>query len=728
MQIGSDHQLTDASGNPVTAFRAKNGEGNANFITFDLWVAGVQVTGENKEDVLGNNDILNNGVFSYNPSSNTLMINGSYSSTGCDSIILNQIPGLTILVTQDSELSCSEPVNIITAENADTTIMGSSKLKLTQSSTDGGNAIRVSRSKLKFQSMDVEISTAGASCLLGSTYMHTDSSMEFIDSVLRITAPENTPAITGFIGGITLSGCRVAYPNGAVLNNGEIQDVTYNTLSALTIDTSIALTSEMVLLSQSAVGYTGSPVSMDSYLTVKDGETVLVNGTDYTTRYMNHTNMGMNSAYLIIEGKGKYAGNVTTTFSILPGLAAETVTGTIGSTVSFKVTSPGSGYTYQWQYNAGDGWQNSGDNGAETDTLSVTVSEANNGCKYRCMLTAANGNEIPSVEAVLLVRTGITAQPASLTKAIGTQAKFTVTATGIGLTYQWQYNKGDGWKTSNGTGSKTNTLTINTAADYNGYQYRCIVTAGNGTVLTSEAATLKVKTTITAQPANLSKAIGEQAKFTVTATGAGLTYQWQYNKGEGWKTSNGTGSKTNTLTINTAAGYNNYQYRCVITDANGAKTISSAAKLTVNTTVTAQPKDTSAAINEAAKFTVKATGAGLKYQWQYNSGEGWKNSGASGATTATLSINAKTTYNGWKYSCVITDANGATATSSVTTLKIRTAITAQPADTSAAINEAAKFTVKATGVGLKYQWQYNSGDGWKNSGASGNKTARQSVE
>ncbi len=279
--------------------------------------------------------------------------------------------------------------------------MGSSKLTLTQSCTDGGYAIRASRSKLKFQSMNVDINTAGASCFVGATYMHKDSSMEIDGSELKATAPANTPAITG---DITLTGCRVAYPNGAVLNNGEIQDVTYNTLSALTIDTSIALTSEMVLLSQSAVGYTGSPVSMDSYLTVKDGETVLVNGTDYTTRYMNHTNMGMNSAYLIIEGKGKYAGNVTTTFSILPGLAAETVTGTIGSTVSFTVTSPGSGYTYQWQYNNGSGWKNSNGSGAATDTLTINAKATYNNWQYRCVITDGNGAKTYSDAAQLTVK------------------------------------------------------------------------------------------------------------------------------------------------------------------------------------------------------------------------------------------------------------------------------------------------------------------------------------
>ncbi len=81
------------------------------------------------------------------------------------------------------------------------------------------------------------------------------------------------------------------------------------------------------------------------------------------------------------------------------------------------------------------------------------------------------------------------------------------------------------------------------------------------------------------------------------------------------------------------------------------------ATLKIKAAITTQPANVSAASGTAAKFTVKATGVGLAYQWQYNSGDGWKNSGASGATTNTLTINAKATYNGWQYRCVVTDSN-----------------------------------------------------------------------
>ena len=72
------------------------------------------------------------------------------------------------------------------------------------------------------------------------------------------------------------------------------------------------------------------------------------------------------------------------------------------------------------------------------------------------------------------------------------------------------------------------------------------------------------KTTITAQPASISVAVGGTAKFTVTVKGAGLSYQWQYkDPGKAWTNSGAPGAKTATLNVTaSSAGYNGMQYRC----------------------------------------------------------------------------------------------------------------------------------------------------------------------
>ena len=89
-------------------------------------------------------------------------------------------------------------------------------------------------------------------------------------------------------------------------------------------------------------------------------------------------------------------------------------------------------------------------------------------------------------------------------------------------------------------------------------------------------------TTISTQPKSVSAAIGTTAKFTVAATGGGLKYQWQVSTdGSTWKNSSATGYNTKTISLKATASKNGYRYRCVITDANGSKMTSTAAKLTV---------------------------------------------------------------------------------------------------------------------------------------------------
>ena len=174
----------------------------------------------------------------------------------------------------------------------------------------------------------------------------------------------------------------------------------------------------------------------------------------------------------------------------------------------------------------------------------------------------------------------ITAQPKDYTGAVGTNAKFTVTASGTNLSYQWQYNAGSGWKNSTWASAQSSALSFPITLARDGQQYRCIVTADGGSV-TSAAAVLKVKPQITAQPASVKAASGSMAKFTVTASGTGLSYQWQYSKdGTTWADTTWNGAKTATLNVPAAAERNGYKYRCIVTSSNGTSVTTSAATLT----------------------------------------------------------------------------------------------------------------------------------------------------
>ena len=100
---------------------------------------------------------------------------------------------------------------------------------------------------------------------------------------------------------------------------------------------------------------------------------------------------------------------------------------------------------------------------------------------------------------------------------------------------------------------------------------------------------------------------------------------------------------------------------------------SGSAKLTVKTAITAQPKSVTVTAGNKANFTVEATGVGLTYQWQYQTAPGaeWKDSSASGAKTASVSVTATAARNGYLYRCVIADANGKTTTTNAVTLTVK---------------------------------------------------------
>ena len=307
--------------------------------------------------------------------------------------------------------------------------------------------------------------------------------------------------------------------------------------------------------------------------------------------------------------------------------------------------------------------------------------------------------------------------------------------TGVGLTYQWKYSADGGktWKNSTFTGCKTTTLTIPVTEGRNKYQYCCLATDANGKKYTDQVYELLVKSYIKYQPQSSTAMVGEEVLFQVIASGAGLTYQWQYRTSStgAWKNSTFSGSDTGYLFVPATAARNGYQYRCVITDANGEALYSDAATLNVIVpalTITTQPKSVKQAVGTTAKFTVEASDSSCSYQWQWKSPTGsWTNCSLTGAKTATLSMPVTAARNGYQYRCKVSNSAGS-VTSSAATLTVRTTITTQPQSTKLRVGETAKLTVKATGAGLTYQWQWRKpGGSWTTCSLTGAKTATLSV-
>ena len=131
--------------------------------------------------------------------------------------------------------------------------------------------------------------------------------------------------------------------------------------------------------------------------------------------------------------------------------------------------------------------------------------------------------------------------------------------------------------------------------------------------------------------------------------------------------------------------------------------------------ITTQPKTAKVAAGKTAKFTVKATGIGLKYQWQSSTnGKSWKNCSSSTAKKATFTFTAKTSHSSNYYRCKVTDSAGNTVYTSAVRLYVL-GVTIQPTTQKVAVGKTVKFAVAATGASKTYQWQ-SSADGktWKN--------------
>ena len=216
--------------------------------------------------------------------------------------------------------------------------------------------------------------------------------------------------------------------------------------------------------------------------------------------------------------------------------------------------------------------------------------------------------------------------------------------------------------------------------------------------------------TIVTQPAGQTVVAGDNATFSVSATGtAPLSYQWSKN---GTLIDGATGA---TYTVTAELTDNGAAFSVVVTNDVGSAQ-SSAATLNVTAapvapTITSQPASQSVTAGQSANFSVTATGtAPLTYQWLKN---GVPVAGASEAAYATPATTTADT--GSAYSVVVSNGAGS-VTSANAKLTVTAsgggatapAITTQPASQTVTAGKTASFTVVATGTApLSYQWKKN---------------------
>lgn len=225
--------------------------------------------------------------------------------------------------------------------------------------------------------------------------------------------------------------------------------------------------------------------------------------------------------------------------------------------------------------------------------------------------------------------------------------------------------------------------------------------------------TTLAKPKITTQPSAVTADSGATVSFKVAASGGNLRYQWQYRtSSSGSWTNSGYSSATKaTLSFTAAEKYNGYQYRCVVKNLAGSAT-SNTVTLTVKgkPRITTQPTSKDVAIDETAKFTVKAAGVSLTYQWQYRTSStgSWANSGFTGNKTATLTVPGQTKYSGYQYRCRVKNSYGTVYSNAATLTVGKPIIKQQPVTATVSSGSTAEFSVTVRGGGLTFQWYYRT--------------------
>jgi sugar lactone lactonase YvrE len=198
--------------------------------------------------------------------------------------------------------------------------------------------------------------------------------------------------------------------------------------------------------------------------------------------------------------------------------------------------------------------------------------------------------------------------------SVGQAVSFRVVASGSNLTYQWFKS---GTPIIGATGA-TYTIAAAQSDDIAVYTARV---SGAGGGIDSNPGTLSVNPVgtgaiaITARPLSQAVDVGQNATFSVTATGNALTYQWLKNG------ATITGATASTYTVTSAQTADAGLYAVRITSGSTAETAS--AKLIVGgstgsgatVTITTEPLPQAVETGQSATFSVTASGTGLTYQW-----------------------------------------------------------------------------------------------------------------
>jgi hypothetical protein len=346
-------------------------------------------------------------------------------------------------------------------------------------------------------------------------------------------------------------------------------------------------------------------------------------------------------------------------------------------------------------------------------------------------------------------------QPQNYTACVGTNAMFI--CVGLGVTghlhsaKQWDQSLDGGitWTEIPGTHAGLtgyitqppnyqyyDTLRINNVTlAMSGTKYRCVFRCGP---VTSLPATLTViqpaPIVITAHPSDVGPVCsGAAVNFTVVATGASISYQWQVSTNGGSTYTDIAGANASQLHFDAVTKLmNTNKYRCVLSSSCASGQTTNPATLLVDQNsaeVTVQPTNQpGCSTNNTATFSLTASGQSLYYQWQKKSIYFSVYADITGATNPTLTltnITATDNNNQNRYRCKISSTCPTPTYSNEVNATVypEPIIITQPSNLQSCAGKNTNFSVKVSGIFdvnlLTAQWEQSADGGLTFTNATG---------
>ncbi len=345
----------------------------------------------------------------------------------------------------------------------------------------------------------------------------------------------------------------------------------------------------------------------------------------------------------------------------------------------------GSSVAYQWQVdkNDGSGYQNLTGGGSILDIPNPT--SALNGYKYRCIISSACSAPITSnsVTINILIPPSIQTQPVNKNACVGSEASFSVSATGSNLTYAWSVISGG--ITTAIPDANTSTLTLtNVNSSMNSNKYVCTVNNLCKRILTNEVTlTVNPKPTITL---NSNSPVCQGNSLNLGANG-GVSYNWV---GTSF-----TSTEQNPVILN-VNNSSSGTYTVTVVDANSCLNTATTSVI-INTLPTATASSNTPSVCVGNTLNLSSSG-GTSYVWK--SLNGFISTEQNPTITNAIVSNSGT------YTVTVTNVNGCTSTAT-------TSVTVNPnplatASSNSPICAGTALNLTGGGVG-SYAWTSTNG-------------------